>query len=255
MLIRKDSVAATNRFVYYPDHLVRMPGPIPGASRSDSFWTNLRTVWEEPVFRGLFRTIWKSYWAVPRDRVGQQSAGDDDESVADLVSRIATRDIADNLASAMAHGIYAGDVDQLSAAALMGALRDMTYKDGFAAHVLALATNRLKIHPLDPQMAFQSVARQRPARFGQKLKEAVGNAPIMTLRNGISQLADGLGAALQSSNKVSLLTSTEVSAISREQNSSDLTVSIAALHTLSLWFDSGALVNSLMESVSCFPPQ
>ena len=38
------SPAATNRFLYYPDHLVRMPHP------SYGFWENLQNIWTEPIF-------------------------------------------------------------------------------------------------------------------------------------------------------------------------------------------------------------
>jgi oxygen-dependent protoporphyrinogen oxidase len=44
----KDSIAAKSRFVYYPDHLVRMPGP------GESI---LRSVWQlmtEPIYKGIF---------------------------------------------------------------------------------------------------------------------------------------------------------------------------------------------------------
>ncbi|CZR50446.1 related to HEM14-protoporphyrinogen oxidase, mitochondrial [Phialocephala subalpina] len=101
------SPAARNRFIYYPDHLVRMPGP--GQKISDMLWT----VMTEPVFKGAFMSLFEY------KRPGRPKEMED-ESVASFISRRAGGPhIANNLISAVFHGIYAGDIDKLSARSLL----------------------------------------------------------------------------------------------------------------------------------------
>lgn len=217
--VPKNSAAAYNRFIYYPDYLVRLPGSIPGLSRSDALWTNLRTIRQEPVYKGVFKTVWKSIWNGPRDPKYRFQ----DESVAEFTSRVATQDIADNLVSAILHGIYAGDIDRLSAMTLAGHVRDKNFgNEGF---ILANLRDANRTHYLDPYMAFESVTHKRPLDYGSKLRELIRDSIAISLKNGIAQLADGLAAALRKSKKVNLLTNSEVTAIGQDPMSSDLTVS------------------------------
>ena len=105
----KNSVAAQNRFVYYPDHLVRMPGP------GTSLLSNIINLLSEPVFKGVgWGSIKEYYKAVPKrpDDV-------DDESIGSFTSRRFGSGPADNLASAIIHGIYAGDIYNLSARTIL----------------------------------------------------------------------------------------------------------------------------------------
>lgn len=105
----KNSVAAQNRFVYFPDHLVRMPGP------GTSLLSNVINLLSEPVFKGsAWGCIKEYYTAAPKhpDAV-------DDESIGSFISRRFGSGPADNLASAIIHGIYAGDIYNLSARTIL----------------------------------------------------------------------------------------------------------------------------------------
>ena len=105
----KNSVAAQNRFVYYPDHLVRMPGP------GTSLLSNVINLISEPVFKGaVWGSIKEYYRAAPK-----RPDGVDDESIGSFISRRFGSGPADNLASAIIHGIYAGDIYNLSARTIL----------------------------------------------------------------------------------------------------------------------------------------
>ncbi|KAK5171642.1 hypothetical protein LTR04_000345 [Oleoguttula sp. CCFEE 6159] len=99
---KKTSPAARNRFIYYPDHLVKMPGP------GMSPWQIAKSLWREPVFEGF------ALAALREAAIDQRPLGLQDESVGSFISRRFDRRIADNAVSAMLHGIYAGDVYKLS---------------------------------------------------------------------------------------------------------------------------------------------
>jgi protoporphyrinogen/coproporphyrinogen III oxidase len=104
-----------NRYLYYPDHLVKLPsrGGILGAAKS--FLT-------EPLWSGvlggalhLLRT--RNTQGVDGDREHYEETGMmPDESVAEFVTRITGEPrFVDNILSGMMHGIYGGDVHKLSA--------------------------------------------------------------------------------------------------------------------------------------------
>lgn len=99
------------RYVLYPDHLVTMP---PAARLAD--WLR------EPLLRSA---VWPALGYLarrltnPPGRAGRQlPAGD--LSVAEWLHHVTMgRTAADNFASAVVHGIYGGDVDQLSARSVL----------------------------------------------------------------------------------------------------------------------------------------
>lgn len=107
----KSSAAAKNRYIYYPDHLVKMPGP--GQDLYERLWSLMT----EPAFKGWFRGVAGEVGREPRrDKFKDESIGDF------LARRLGSKQVGDNLASAVYHGIYAGDIYQLSAQSLMPGL-------------------------------------------------------------------------------------------------------------------------------------
>ena len=106
----KNSVAAQNRFIYYPDRLVRMPGP------GSSIFKDIATVWREPLFNGALGGLLSE---VNKPRRPDELT---DESIGSFISRRFGSAIADNVASALFHGIYAGDIYNLSVRSILPAL-------------------------------------------------------------------------------------------------------------------------------------
>ncbi|PKX95530.1 oxygen-dependent protoporphyrinogen oxidase [Aspergillus novofumigatus IBT 16806] len=195
LITARSSPAAQNRYIYYPDHLVRMPGRDPSRSRFSDLYSNFRTLLTEPVFDKLVRSVVTEPMKLPP---GPKSV-DSDESVRDFISRRLAPEIADNIVSAVYHGIYAGDIDRLTTS-------DITY------------------NLMDDWLALHSLAATKQKSYWSSLKTLVRDASVITFKNGVQQLTDALAAALRKSRKVELLTGTEVKAISTNPVNSDLTI-------------------------------
>lgn len=114
----KNSPAARNRFVYYPDHLVKIPTP---KKSIESIWNLFQELRSEPLFDKLLSSMLLEPTKPPRPHSEWQR----DESIASFISRRFHPKVADNLVSALAHGVYAGDIDQLSAQTILGPFRNM----------------------------------------------------------------------------------------------------------------------------------
>ncbi|CUS12361.1 unnamed protein product [Tuber aestivum] len=102
ILISKNTPAAKNRFIYFPDRLNQLPSSL----------LSLLLAPHLPVMKGVFAGI----LAEPFRK--RRPADVTDESVGSFISRRFNKALANNLVSAGLHGIYAGDIDQLSAKSL-----------------------------------------------------------------------------------------------------------------------------------------
>ena len=186
----KDSVSAQNRFLYYPDHLVRMPGP--GSSSIQTF-ISLAT---EPVFKGILSGVFGELFK-PKRRDDLE-----DESVGSFLSRRFGSPIADNLASAILHGIYAGDVYQLSVRSIMPLLWNTEWRH---QSVIKGAWDRA-FGGLAP-IADQDIKVIRDLARGPGLTEkleAVKKSSVFTFKNGIGELAETLEAKLRENPNVDM---------------------------------------------------
>lgn len=122
--IPQNNPILSNRYIYYPDHLVALPsGIIRGFFKRLKFIYKLLT---EPVFQGTLPALyrWQTSGAAKyRDSPqGDQPpnklaiAGIQDISVGEyLLARTGSTSLVNNLASAVLHGIWGGDVWKLSA--------------------------------------------------------------------------------------------------------------------------------------------
>ncbi|KAI1213776.1 Protoporphyrinogen oxidase [Annulohypoxylon truncatum] len=104
----------SSRYIYYPDHLVRLP--IPEVSLSNLFAT-VESYLREPIWDGALMSGIRL--AVTRN--GHEGNTDyralaQDESIGDYFDRVFGDDrVTKNIMSAVIHGIYGGDVYKLSA--------------------------------------------------------------------------------------------------------------------------------------------
>ena len=186
----KKSVSAQNRFLYYPDHLVRMPGPSISALQT---FISLAT---EPVFKGILSGMFGELFKPRRP--------DDleDESVGSFLSRRFGAPIADNLASAVLHGIYAGDVYQLSVRSIMPVLWKTEWRH---QSVIKGVWDRAVGGPgpiADQDIKIIEDLSGRPLPT-EKL-EAVRKSSVFTFKNGIGELAERLETKLQESPNVDI---------------------------------------------------
>ena len=195
----KNSVAAQNRFVYYPDHLVRMPGP------GSSLLQNISNVLSEPIFKGTIAGVLAEV-TKPRRPVDLQ-----DESIGSFVTRRFGSALADNVVSAIFHGIYAGDIYKLSARAILPSLwalegRNNSIIKGLLEQAFGemqpIATSDLDII---------KTLRSQPS-MSDKL-EVVKKSSVFTFKAGIGELANRLESQLDKSDNVLILENTDVKQI------------------------------------------
>ena len=213
LLTSSSSPAARNRYIYYPDHLVRMPAPDPNAGPIENITNPLFAMLREPVLEPV---------RAPPDHKTFNS----DESVADFVSRRLCPEVADNLVSALFHGIYAGDISRLSAQTLLGTFRDLENDDRrvIGGYINSLMSD-VKLMAMDDLLALESVAHEKPGMYWKSLRTLVNKTSVLTLKDGLSQLSDALVDALKKSKKVDVLANTDVKSITQNPMTDDLIVS------------------------------
>jgi oxygen-dependent protoporphyrinogen oxidase len=103
---QKSDPGAKNRFIYYPDRLNRLPSSVP--SLAEVF-----ALWRTGILSGIAGLLTE-----PMRRKRPTSMTD--ETVGSFLSRRVDKRIANNIVSAVFHGIWAGDIHQLSAKTLLG---------------------------------------------------------------------------------------------------------------------------------------
>ncbi|KAJ5105335.1 Protoporphyrinogen oxidase [Penicillium alfredii] len=183
----KLSPAARNRFIYYPDRLVRLP------SLDREGLRNLRSTLKEPVFEGFLQGLLWEHAQPARD----PSEWAQDESVASFISRRFNSHVADNLVSSVYHGIYAGDIDQLSAQTLMGGIRNLE-GTGILAGLGLKAFTGSSTRLMDDFMALDAAPRSRDVLDHEDAIHRVAKeSSTFTFKRGVRQLIEALVAGLK----------------------------------------------------------
>ncbi|KAL2827172.1 Protoporphyrinogen oxidase [Aspergillus cavernicola] len=219
LLTSKSSAASLNRYIYYPDRLVRLPVP----NKDDSLVYNITTVLEpllrEPLFNTFIWSIITEYFKeAPQSRPL-------DESVSEFLSRRFSPQVANNLASSIAHGVLAGDIDRLSAKTLLGEMPNYEQSEGRVLWPFFKDMQSGKRRVLvDDLLAGHVCFKEKPTSHHDFLTKLVYGNSTLTLKKGVGQLADALVAELNKSKKVEILTSTDIKSICQNPMSSNLTV-------------------------------
>ena len=199
LMTSKTSVAAQNRFIYYPDHLVRMPGP------GSSLLQNISNFLSEPIFKGTVAA------ALSEVMETQRPADLQDESVGSFITRRFGSALTDNVVSAILHGVYAGDIYKLSARAIMPTLWAIEMQANSIIKGLLLQTFGAMRPISATDLDMIKTLRSQPI-MSDKL-EAVKQSSIFTFRGGIGELADTLESKLNESDNVLILENTHVGQI------------------------------------------
>ncbi|KEF63834.1 uncharacterized protein A1O9_01812 [Exophiala aquamarina CBS 119918] len=220
----KNKPAALNRYIYYPDHLARMPG----ASGLLELLRRLYSLLFEPIFAGAVREVTRELTAPPRDDALE------DESVGDFLQRRWGKVIADNFASAIFHGIYAGDIYKLSARTLLPAAWFLEKNDSSSASIsLEIADMMLKGFKLYPQKnrdfatmrsAMQSLEPSRPKAGA--LAAVMSNLSVYTFEKGLGDLASKLENSLNCNPNVTIHKESRAVSVTSAKNNHKLTVHI-----------------------------
>jgi oxygen-dependent protoporphyrinogen oxidase len=158
------------------------------------------------------------------------------------------------------HGIYAGDIDQLSAQTILGALRNFEHC-GVLRGLLDSVTQRKWPMFMDDFIAWSAVYRSSKT---EEISPVIGKVPrkssTFTLKGGTQQLAEGLKTALDKSGKVKIMTGTDIKAMTQRQGSDSINVSVSCLLPLtycrvSLFIDpNGAIRQQSLRPRHCCAP-
>lgn len=201
--------------------------PDPSLSLLSNIQTFLQTL-KEPVFDGFVPGMLLEH--TKPARMPQQ--WQEDESIASFISRRFNSQIADNLVSAMMHGIYSGDIDKLSAQTILGPMRNM--EDGGILYSIFMKTfTRQSTRLMDDYLAGDVIGDSRKSLESElDVLEVIKRSSTFTFKGGVQQLTQGLAGALTASGKVDIKTNSDVQAISKSRDSDVLTVWSPISHSI-----------------------
>lgn len=189
------SPAAVNRYLYYPDHLVRLPMPQLG------IFNMFKTLATEPAFEGIFSAIAFEFWRAPRNEDVQ------DESIGDFFARRFNHKMVERVLSAVIHGIYAGDVYQLSARSLFPT--PFRYEGDEGCVTIGLARGMSEGSEVSRRdLAFLQSMKALP--LPQELARTFKKSNVFTFRQGLNQLVDSIADKLRTNGNVKFSTNTSV---------------------------------------------
>jgi oxygen-dependent protoporphyrinogen oxidase len=205
LMTSKKSVAAKNRFIYYPDHLVRMPGP------GINIFENISTVLFEPAFKNILRSM-----VVEAFRSKFQP--DVDVSVGKFLTdnRFAPEAV-DNILSAVFHGVYAGDVYQLSARSIVPRLFEIAVREdeSLLSGLYDEMTRNDKLQPAFDRNRTKPYLLHYMRQRGDdesivKVIDQVAQSSVYTFKRGIGQLAESIELYLARMENVTIVKNAEV---------------------------------------------
>ncbi|GME42917.1 Amine oxidase [Neofusicoccum parvum] len=210
----KTAAAARNRYVYYPDHLVKMPGPGMG------LFEMARTVFFEKALAGVIPAFVGEMFRPPRDSdVTDESMG------SFLERRMGSRQVADNLLSAVMHGIYAGDIYQLSAKSIMPF---QWYLEGKYGSVIK------GIWRVQQESSGTVPITQREANFIKSFQDEtplerdflvkLRTASVFSFRNGIQTLVNRLRDTLSDKDNVKIKTGSEITKLEKDEETGKIKI-------------------------------
>lgn len=219
----RKSPAARNRFIYYPDHLVKIPTlDLSSITNSINSITKLfQTLRAEPLFMNAL----SGFLLEPTQPSRPPSEWQEDESIASFISRRFHPNIAENLLSAVMHGIYAGDIDQLSAQTILGSLRNLD-DVGIFRGMFDRAVQQKMSAPMDDFIGSSLISRTQKSEEFLPERADVVRASTFTLKGGTQQLVEGLETALRKSDKVKIMTGTDIKSMTQRQGSDSISVSV-----------------------------
>ena len=176
---------------------------------------SLITTYRQPVFEGIIPSILKELFQSSRPN------NEEDESVDSFFHRRFGPRLADNILSAVIHGIYAGDTKYLSLASLFPSLRE--YENRYGSIVKAVLINAFKRNPKDPVIA------QYKSLLSPKILARLEEASVWGLQGGLERLSLGLIKALKETSNVDIRLNTRVNAISTKDQADSIQVCIYTL--------------------------
>lgn len=192
-----------------------MPGP------GMSIFKTAATILSEPAFSGAIPAMAGEWFRPPRD--------DDvtDESLGSFLERrMGTRQVGDNLVSAVMHGIFAGDIYQLSAKSIVPYQWHLEKTYGSVMKgVWKVKPGSEGLIPMPERDAlYVKSFRDEPLLdrdFGRKLSMA----SVFSFKNGIQTLVHGLQDALSHKDNVTIKTGSPITKLEKDETTGKIQVS------------------------------
>lgn len=150
-----------------------------------SIFEAFSTFLSEPAFDGVFLAIMYDLLA-PRGDLPPS-----DESIASFFARRWGSKVAENLVSAVLHGIYAGDIEKLSIRSILPSLWDHERSSGSVNRGMRAARGMARFSPHDLRMLGE--LGERPLSDAMKTVES---SSVYSLKGGLGELAYELEASL-----------------------------------------------------------
>jgi len=192
-----------------------MPGP------GQQFMDIVRNIMSESAFDGILKGVFKEVTTPKRpDSLV-------DESVGSFISRRISPQIADNLASALFHGIYAGDIYQLSAKSILPIPWMREGKHGNMASAGWQAMTEKTSWNFCDELELQT--KLQDTQWEPKLKEQIPDASVFTFKNGLGMISEQLARRLSYNGNVTIRKSTKITNLEKEEDSSKIKVSFVRL--------------------------
>jgi oxygen-dependent protoporphyrinogen oxidase len=159
----------------------------------------------EPVFKGFFTAALFEPTRDPRP------SDLEDESVASFVNRrMGGPYIGDNIVSAVLHGIYAGDIYQLSAKSIMAKVWQWeSWRGSIGQALVSRAKERTDLI----QRRDSVLNNDNLDRLEAFLTGPLHNAAVYTFKDGISSLALALEESLRANSNVQFLVNDKVTSV------------------------------------------
>ena len=189
---------------------MRVPGP------GDGLVSALGSLLTEPLFKGVISGMIGEFFRPPRP------PDLEDESVGSFVSRRVSRHVADNVTSALFHGIYAGDIYQLSMKSIARLVWDLERVHGSLIKTFLRADPKTQIVPRADAELLQQLQRQGDAGFANPKDTAQYSFKV-----GVDTLVRALARRLERSNNVALNIQTEIKEITHAGAKGGVTVCIS----------------------------
>ncbi|KAH0194827.1 Protoporphyrinogen oxidase, partial [Aureobasidium melanogenum] len=221
----KTAPAATNRYIYYPDHIVRVPAPDPQKGFVANASALIYALTSEPAFKGIVSRV------LLEPSVSARDPSVTDESVGDFFVRRIGRRLVDQVMSAVVHGIYAGDIYQLSMKSLFPSIWRLEEEHG---SVLAGLVHNMAEGAKIPAKEVDFInAMKQPYPFSSDFRKNFRRSNVFTFRHGLQQLVDKLEETLKQQSNVTFQLDQDITDIKNTEHNVELEARSSTRQSLS----------------------
>ncbi|ORY77404.1 hypothetical protein BCR37DRAFT_382921 [Protomyces lactucae-debilis] len=181
ILVPKSSPSAKNRFIYYKGKVHKLPSSLVGF---------LKFAMTNPILKGSLGSLMLEPFRKRRPASLQ------DESIGSFISRRFSPIMANNMLSAVVHGIYSGSVDALSVKSTFGAL--WKYEGQAGSVVAGILRGTETLSPFDQQL--YAKLKLENTEMAEKLKDT----SVYSFQGGLMTMTNRLQTLLKESGRVNV---------------------------------------------------